>query len=300
MKISQINHSEFDPDHPIDMQQMMQNLHDSHIYRLFEQSPAVSELPDVRQLSVARHILLTQEVAANKRHAYYSRYIGALGVRALIPNHSRRTPFEPSAIPSIVLQTFANVITTRGHSANDHELEELDPTKGVSAELGYVSQYGDWRIDQDLTKAMNKLPNDEALSESGVVFTRIYDALKPADVRYKFLQSESHDDSLLPNFVIARVRPVADARIGSVVIQLVKRSTFSVMLDQPSAEDIGIVQQLLHTSWRDEQERAKFRTDVGEHFIGRAIEAYRNGNYVSDTFPAESLYFAIMRHKTVK
>ena len=134
----------------------------------------------------------------------------------------------------------------------------------------------------------------------GVTFERIHDVLDTSDVRYKAKIGDNPDiESAYPAITVSRVRPVADLALTSLTgvsykIEMVKRSTFAVVADQADRESRQSIDALLGEKYH----KGTNATILGRSVIERAIDEYREGTLSSDTFPSESLYFAILRKRT--
>ena len=299
--IKQISHTEYDS--PVG-HSMVTSTPNQVIDRLFQGVPAYEQQsPDTRQMT-GRQIIVSQEVAAHHRHGFYYKYIGALagvGLRnSFIHHEGEQGIHHPENIPAEAMSIFARAVYLRGTELTDHPL--YHDTRGVSAEMGYVTQYADWTFDEDLTAAISELPSNKQLAGLGLTFDTIHDRLAAPAIRYRAKISDNPDTSSdFPVITLSRIRPVADLGIRSAdgthqTLQVVKRSTFAFTPEATDKEGLRRTEAFLQA----ERHKGIEANALGQSVVERAIAEYRAGIIPRDTFPAESLYFAILRKKSVK
>lgn len=273
---------------------------DIFVSRWFEGVESINNLPPDRRMTVSRLILVSQEAAANQRQGFYQRYIRALagaGLSSSLIHHETKNSdsLDPNRIPSEALLIFCRAIAILGDKFNRDAL--YGHSGGASAEQGHVTQFGDWLIDKDLKKAIEELPSNEDIARAGVEFEKIHDILDISDVRYKArIDDNPNENSTYPAITASRVRPVADLALRSIRgtthrLEIVKRSTFAVSVDDGDVEVVARAKSLI----REEDHKGSQATRLGRSIIERAIEGYRNSELSTDTFPGESIYFAILR-----
>lgn len=299
--IKQISHTEYDS--PIGHSTAL-SATDRSIDIHFRGVPAYDQLSPSQRLTVGRQVLVSQEVAAHHRHGFYYKYIGALagvGLRNSFIHHEGDNGIHhPENIPGEAMTIFARAVYLRGNELNNHPL--YHDTQGISAEAGYVTQYADWTFDEDLTEAINELPSNPKLAELGVTFDTIHDKLAAPDIRYKAKISDNPDEqSDFPAITLTRIRPVADLGLRCAdgiqqTLQVVKRSTFAFTPDSTDKEGLHRTEAFLEAR----RHKGVEANALGQSVVERAIAEYRGGIVPRDTFPAESLYFAILRKRSVK
>lgn len=301
-EIKQISHTEYDSDVSSGVSMTAP---DAFFDRLFDNPPAFKNMNFIRRRVTARQVLSSQEVAAHHRHGFYHRYIGSLarvGLNSSFIHHigGETGMHKPENIPREALKIFARAVYLRGDELNDHPV--YHGSQGASAELGYVPQFADWIIDEDLNETVSLLPDDDELADIGVRFDAIHENIGTNDIHYKAKITDNPDvGSLFPAITLSRIRPVADLGLRAAgrtshTLQVVKRSTFAFSPELTDKEGLQLTDAFLEAGMHKGNEVGM----LGRGVIERSIAQYRQGIIPADTFPAESLYFAILRKRSVK
>ncbi|MEO5691161.1 MAG: hypothetical protein ABIQ64_03165 [Candidatus Saccharimonadales bacterium] len=297
--ISQICHTEYEPNAGIGDGS---DTAEVSVARMFKDVPSIEQLSPDRRMPAARLILTSQENAANQRRGFYYKYIRALadvGFGTALIHHggSNSRAYIPDDIPAEALTIFSRAVFLAGDKLNVHEL--YNETRGASAEHGHVTQFGDWNIDTDLKVAIEALPQNRDIAKMGITFEKIHRILNPPEVRYKAKITDNPEiASDYPAITVSRLRPVADLSLTSLSgarhrLELVKRADFAVIGDHAEKESKKRVDAFIG----EEDHKGINATALGQSVVEQAIADYRAGELSVDTFPAESVYFAILRKK---
>jgi len=168
--------------------------------------------------------------------------------------------------------------------------------KGVSGELAYVEQLGDWTKAHELDEEVRRLKGSIALSEAGVTFEHIHDE-DDAKLNYgvRFVNLTDRRDSPL-SILAVRKRAVADVRgSNGEHIELVRRSGF--LINPIDLSKDALVDILSNGMSKDKKRRKAWGQQFGEDTVEPFVDNAELRETSTAVLPVTSLYFALDRHE---
>jgi len=167
-------------------------------------------------------------------------------------------------------------------------------SKGVSGELAYIEQLGDWSQAHDLDEQVRLLKTSQGLAQAGMVLTHIHER-DDAKIGYSLRLVYRDETPDTPVSLLAiRKRAVANVQASNGEnIEIVRRSGF--LVNPRNLSQDSLINVMAIGSTKDK----KRKKDLMQKFGEEIVEPYVQDDSLrqdSTIFPVTSLYFALDRH----
>lgn len=170
-------------------------------------------------------------------------------------------------------------------------------SKGVSSELGYVEQLGDWDSTKELDEQVRALNTSELLAQVGIVLTHIHDR-DDAQINYSLRLVSSMDQRRGFSLLGIRKRAVADLEgTDGSRFEIIRRSGFYIDETKLSVEEVEALSVLMRIKERDRIKRKQLFRD----YVGPIISEYVENADVrpeARVLPVTSSYIVLKRFQS--
>ncbi|MDB5165559.1 MAG: hypothetical protein JWM00_449 [Candidatus Saccharibacteria bacterium] len=167
--------------------------------------------------------------------------------------------------------------------------------KGVSGELAYVEQLGNWDSAHDLDEQVRGLKESPVLADAGITLEHIHQD-DDAKINYgvRFVNLHDHTSSPL-SILVVRKRAVADVRgSNGEEIELVRRSGF--LINPLDLSRNALIDILDNGMSKVKDRRKAWSQEFGEATVEPFFEDKKLRDSSTKVLPVTSLYFALDRH----
>ncbi len=246
----------------------------------------VSNLPHnidgSRRLSILEGYVNGANLEQQRRYAHLDRYLAAIGREKFMMGRLATS----SALFDVTFSTFVEDV--RDGKVVDRELAMYG--KGLSVELGYQRQLGEWDT-PELDEAVRSLEQSPVVNNLGVEFSQRYDPEHPK-LSFRWYSLEA---GKLPLLICNRLRPEADYSDN---LEIVKRSSFLVLITEANRDILRQITAFRPRNFGDDKRPpTELQNAVGRELIEPAVQRHRRtGDIDPDILPIEALYYAIRRH----
>jgi hypothetical protein len=168
-------------------------------------------------------------------------------------------------------------------------------TKGVSGEIAYVEQLGDWTRAHELDEQIRRLKGSRTLAAAGITLEHIHDEAD-AKINYGIRLVNLNDTTKSPLSILAiRKRAVADVS-GSKgeKFELVRRSGF--LINPIDLSKDALIDVLTNGMSKHKARRKAWSQQFGEEIVEPFVHDAKLREASTTVLPVTSLYFALDRH----
>lgn len=235
----------------------------------------------IQRLAILDGYVKGANLEQQRRYAHLDRYLAAIGRERFMLGRLATS----SALFDTSFSTFVNDV--RDGKIADRELAFYG--KGLSVELGYQRQLGEWDT-PELDQAVRGLEQSPVVNDLGVKFIERYDPEHPK-LSFRWYNP---DVSTLPFLICNRLRPEADYSDN---LEVVKRSSFLVLITEANRDILRPITHYEPTESGVDSPPTELQSAIGRELIEPAIQRHRQtGDIDPDILPIEALYYAIRRH----
>lgn len=239
------------------------------------------EMDGARRLSILSGFISGANLEQRRRYAHLDRYLAAIGRERFMLGRLATS----ATLFDVTFSTFVKDV--RDGRVVDRELAQYG--KGLSVELGYQRQLGEWDT-PELNKAARSLEKSQAVKELGVDFIERYDPEHPK-LSFRWYNPEGNNS---PFLICNRLRPEADYTEG---LEVVKRSSFLVLITESNRDILRQITSYESQTNSETGPPTELQSAVGRELIEPSIQRHRKTGHIDpDILPIEALYYVMRRH----
>lgn len=245
--------------------------------------------PGPRTVEIGERISQLTAWEQNTRLAHYYQFKSTLSY----PLEDRVLTSGTDHTVESALVDFDTVVSLA--NAADKEHVWASNVKGLSSELGYVEQFGDWQAARELDDQVRQLTTSEILAQTGITLSHIHGS-DEALVSYSLRLVASMDAARGFSLLGIRKRAVADVEgTDDVRYEIIRRSGFYIDETKLARKELKSIAQLRDLEENDRKGRkALFREFVGP-IISDLVE-HPEKRDSQRVLPVTSSYIVLRRH----
>lgn len=246
--------------------------------------------PGPRTVEIGERISQLTAWEQNTRLAHYYQFKSTLSY----PFEDRILTAHSDHTVESALIDFDTVVSVA--DAGDKEQIWASATKGVSSELGYVEQLGDWKGTRELDDQVRQLTTSDVLAQAGITLTHVHD--EDSLINYSLKLVASMDVARGFSLLGIRKRAVADVEgTSGARYEIIRRSGFFIDETKLNNDEVrAFVQIAKLESHKDHS--VKKRKSLVQDFVGPIISSLVDHPEERDSqrvLPVTSSYIALRR-----